>query len=163
MAWSTVPTFSAGGVFTAAQANTLGGNLKAIGDPWTAYTPTWTGATSNPTLGNGTLTAAYMLAGKFCWYKIALTIGSSTALGTGTWSFTLPPSVTCGDATFTAVGASSYFDTSASNYYGGAVLLATSTTFQAADGTSGTRTGPSAPFVWATGDKLGLVGFFEAV
>ena len=47
MAWTTPSTWTAGAVLTAAQLNTqVKGNLDVIGGAWTAYTPTWTGATT---------------------------------------------------------------------------------------------------------------------
>lgn len=57
---------------------------------WTSYTPSWTATTTNPTLGNGTLTGRYMLIGKTCFVSITLTIGSTTSVGSGTYLFGLP-------------------------------------------------------------------------
>ena len=61
---------------------------------WTAYTPTWTAVTSNPSVGNGTLTSAYMLYGSTCFLSIYLAFGSTTSGGKGAWSFTLPSGIT---------------------------------------------------------------------
>lgn len=57
---------------------------------WVAYAPAWTGSTTSPTLGNGTLVGRYMLIGKTCYYSLQLTIGSTTNGGAGSWGFTLP-------------------------------------------------------------------------
>lgn len=56
----------------------------------TAYTPTWTGSGSNPSIGNGGLGGRYWLVGKILFLRIQLTVGSTTAFGTGQWSFGLP-------------------------------------------------------------------------
>jgi hypothetical protein len=77
---------------------------------WTTYTPTWT-ATVDPVLGNGTLTGRYIKIGRTCHVSIILTIGSTTTLGTGAYSFGLP---------FTAAAA-------AVGYIGGARLASTDT------------------------------------
>jgi hypothetical protein len=58
---------------------------------WTSYTVVWTGAVTNPVLGNGTLTAAYMnRPGGTCKLRMELHIGSTTTFGSGAWSFSLP-------------------------------------------------------------------------
>jgi hypothetical protein len=54
------------------------------------YTPTWTGQTTNPTLGNGTVTGSYLLFGRVMDVFVQLVIGSTTTLGTGQWLFSLP-------------------------------------------------------------------------
>jgi hypothetical protein len=59
-------------------------------EPWTAYTPAWTTTGTPPTLNNGTLTGKYSRVGKICHFRINLTIGSSTSVGTGDWRWTLP-------------------------------------------------------------------------
>lgn len=64
------------------------GNLVSI--PNQSYTPTWTGTTTNPTLGNGTLTGEWSRRGNRISVDITLTIGSTTTLGSGTWEFTVP-------------------------------------------------------------------------
>ncbi len=89
MAWTDLSPYTVGR-FTAAMAELLRGNFKAIGDPWTAYTPTWTGA--GFTIGNGTITGARILAGKLCIGEIIATIGSTTTVGTGFYAFGLPAS-----------------------------------------------------------------------
>ncbi|MFJ5150829.1 hypothetical protein ACIQCF_04470 [Streptomyces sp. NPDC088353] len=57
---------------------------------WTTYTPTWTAATTNPALGNGTLTGRYMKIGRTVLVQITLTMGSTTTYGSGTYNFSLP-------------------------------------------------------------------------
>lgn len=54
------------------------------------YTLTWTAASSNPSIGNGSTVFRGRLTGKIFEYEIKLKAGSSTTFGTGTWRFALP-------------------------------------------------------------------------
>ena len=92
MAWSDAPTFTTGQVVTAAQLNTLGGDLNVIGQTWPPYTPAWTAGTTNPAIGNGSLGASAMIAGKTVLYRIVLQPGSTTTFGAGTYGFSFPVS-----------------------------------------------------------------------
>jgi len=58
--------------------------------PWKTYTPAWTAATTNPVLGNGTLTGQYLQVGKTVHYRIVLTMGSTTTYGSGYYQLSLP-------------------------------------------------------------------------
>ncbi len=62
----------------------------AIG-PWQTYTPTWAGVTTNPSIGNGTLSAKYRRVGDSIELIINVQGGSTTTYGSGIWSFSLPP------------------------------------------------------------------------
>jgi hypothetical protein len=66
------------------------GNYSAFTSATKTYTPTWTTSGTAPSLGNGTLTGEYYFRNGECIAKIKLTIGSTTSLGTGQWSFSLP-------------------------------------------------------------------------
>ncbi|WP_406398825.1 hypothetical protein [Streptomyces uncialis] len=57
---------------------------------WSTYTPSWTGATTNPVLGDGTLIGLYMKIGRTVSYHINLTSGATTTYGAGALSFALP-------------------------------------------------------------------------
>lgn len=63
--------------------------VDALGT-WQSYTPVWTAATTNPVLNNGTLTGKYCQIGKLVFVKFRLVIGSTTTLGSGDWSISLP-------------------------------------------------------------------------
>lgn len=68
----------------------LNGQQLDLGS-WTPYTPTWTGAAVNPSLGNSTLTGRYKRLGKTVHVRIVLVIGTSGVTGgSGTWSWSLP-------------------------------------------------------------------------
>ena len=158
MAWTTPSTWAAAAVLTASQLNTqLRDNMKAIGDPWVAYTPTLT----NWTLSNGTLAGFYMQAGKLVWGKVSYTVGSSDTKS-GNLVISLPVTkVADGGAGFPLQGTAELFDTSASlrNYVFVAHNASTSMRFY--DG-AGNIVVPTVPWTWATGDKLNATFMYEA-
>jgi len=63
-----------------------GGALGA----WRSYSPAWTGTTTSPAIGNGTLFGQYTQIGETVIAEIWLVIGSTTSLGSGYWEITLP-------------------------------------------------------------------------
>lgn len=127
---------------------------------WTSYTPTWTGATTNPVLGNGTLDGGYRAIGKTIAIRIRLVIGSTTTLGSGLWSFSLPSGLA--PAAVQTLGGFASNSSGSSRYALGAYLTAGAGVFRiaAADGTSGVS--GTSPFAWANGDQLVLNGVYEA-
>ena len=127
---------------------------------WTSYTPTWTGATTNPALGNGSLDAGYRAIGKTIAIRIRLVIGSTTTLGSGLWSISLPSGLA--PAAVQTLGGFASNSSGSSRYTLGAYLTAGAGVFRiaAADGTSGIS--GTSPFAWANGDQLVLTGVYEA-
>lgn len=84
-------TFVVGEVVTAAILNAeIRDQFNSMFAAWTAYTPVWTAATTNPVIGNGTILGRYMKIGRTVIGHINLTMGSSTTYGAGDYSFTLP-------------------------------------------------------------------------
>ena len=67
------------------------------GSAWTAYTPTFTAATTNPTLGNFTRVGRWRRIGKTVHFTIVITCNSTTGQGSGTYTFGLPVSARAGD------------------------------------------------------------------
>lgn len=90
---------------------------------WTSFPPVWTAATTNPVLGNGTLTGRYMKIGRTVVCHINLTTGSTTTYGSGTYSFTLP--VTSANAGTSMVGNVHLLGTSR---WGGQVIISPNAT-----------------------------------
>jgi hypothetical protein len=74
-------------VLTADSAETTG--LKWTGG-WISYTPTWTASTTDPVLGNGSLTGGYRRIGDQVDFWLKLTAGSTTTFGVGTYRLSLP-------------------------------------------------------------------------
>jgi hypothetical protein len=60
------------------------------GGAWTAYTPALTATTTNPSIGNGSITGAYSQQGKTVAFSIDLRVGSTTTRGVGRWYLSLP-------------------------------------------------------------------------
>ncbi|MGW1174547.1 hypothetical protein ACWD4P_12605 [Kitasatospora sp. NPDC002543] len=57
---------------------------------WTTFVPAWTASTTNPTLGNGTLTSRWCRVGRMITWVGSLQLGSTSNGGTGLWSMSLP-------------------------------------------------------------------------
>ena len=65
-------------------------NNESIESSWTSYLPTWTAASTNPVLNDGTITGSYKLIGKTCFVRGRLTMGTTTTYGSGAWYIGLP-------------------------------------------------------------------------
>lgn len=156
MAWTSPRTWVAGEIPTAATFNThVRDNFKAIGDAWTAYTPTL----SNWTLSNGTLTGAYLQAGKLVIFRILYTVGSTDTKSGGP-VFSLPAATDSARAGM-CIGEAFLNDVSAPTRAYRRVIQNSSTgCFMASD--DDTRLSPTAPWTWATGDLMTIQGLYEA-
>lgn len=91
------PNYAAGDILTAAAMN-------SIGEAWTAFTPTWTAATTNPAIGNGTISGAYCQINKMVVARYSIVAGSTTTYGTGDYYVSLPVSASSAYARGDAVG-----------------------------------------------------------
>lgn len=156
MAWTAPRTWVAGEIVTAALLNTHArDNQKMLSDAWGAYTVTWTGVTTNPVIGNGTLAGVYMQIGSWIRFRISLIYGTSTNAGTGnSWFWTLPatPIVAKGP-----LGTAICFSTVLMPR----IAFCTGTTVALADMTP-TRVGPGVPFAWSSTHELHINGEYEA-
>lgn len=84
-------TWTVGETVTAAMLNSeVRDQFVSVFDAWTAYTPTWTAATTNPVLGNGTIVGRYIKVGRTVTFTAQLTIGSTSTFGTGNQQIGLP-------------------------------------------------------------------------
>lgn len=153
MAWDTstwVP-----GIPNAANFNArVRDNMKVLGDPWTAYTPTL----SNWTLGNGSLTGFAVQANKLIIGRINYVVGS-TDTKSGTLLIGLPATPHA-DLAASAIGQGGIQDVSVPSRFfrhactsGGSVYLA--------DGAD-TRVSNTVPFTFATGDIVRILFQYEA-
>lgn len=137
--------------------------IKALSDAMTSYSPSWTAATSNPAIGNGTITGAYTRVGKFVQFWAAVTMGSTTTYGSGQWRLTLPATPTGQLWNFVVT----YRDDSlAARYSGNAIwstsgyveLFAPATTAGNAD----RSVSSTVPFTWANLDNVFVHGTYSA-
>lgn len=159
---STPATYSTGQVVTAAVLNTeVRDPLTALQAAWTSYTP----ATTNITVGNGSVTGRYNRVGKTIDFQCTFTFGSTSAVSASP-TFSLPVTAL---TTGWAATDGSIFDTSvgALGYYpvAGVALSTTIVTCRIWPSTAGNpwnAIGSTTPITWATGDVLTIQGRYEA-
>jgi hypothetical protein len=131
---------------------------------WTAYTPTWTGNTTNPAIGNGTIVGAYQKTGRTVSFRILLTAGSTTTFGTGFYSFGLPTGITAAagaTGSYTPIGQVVAVDNSTTLIYEATACLLTASAFIIRYQTGGLVTN-IAPVTFATSDIIAINGTYEA-
>ena len=73
-----------------------------VGGVWQSYTPTWTATTTNPSIGDGTLSGRYTVIGKLVVLNIRMVAGSTTTFGSGEWNFSLPIAASSAYGAFSA-------------------------------------------------------------
>lgn len=152
-----------GEVVTAALLNQeIRDQFNAMFAAWTSYTPTWTAATTNPALGNGTLVGRYMKWGRSLLFHINLVTGSTTTYGSGAYSFDVPATSANAGATF--VGAAQL--AAAARWAGQTLIIPNAgsmTVFLStsnANPTLAAMTG-TAPVTLASGNQLRITGIYE--
>ncbi|MFD5033656.1 hypothetical protein ACFWM0_25095 [Streptomyces sp. NPDC058405] len=157
-------TWLVGEVATAAMFNTeVRDQFASMFDAWTSWTPSWTAATTNPVVGNGTLNGRHMKWGRTCHVNLELTCGSTTTYGSGVWSFSLP--FTAAAAVGSRVGIAHAL--AGSNRVAGNIIVSASATtftpfFPASTSVSFLSNGGAAnPFTWASGNQLRCSFTFE--
>jgi len=136
--------------------------LEAGAPAWTAYAPVIGGSSSNPSMGNGTLTGRYRQDGKTVHIRIECVFGSTSTFGSGVYFFTLPvaPKVN-------SLLPGMYIDSSAASARYGltAQMILASTSGSnmriAVDGTTSV-VGSTLPATMAQGDAIYLSGTYEA-
>lgn len=165
MAWTSPRTWLSGEKLTAALLNThVRDNLKAIGDTWTSYTPVWTAATTNPVIGNGTITGAYAAAGKLIFYRISIIGGSTTTWGSGAYSFTYPPFAPKDTSNPGNPGTTGFmYDLNVTKPYCLTGIGNGSTTIRMLEGSANSFMSHNYPIaVPASGDEINISGVYEA-
>ena len=125
---------------------------------WQAYTPTWTAATTNPAIGNGTLAGRYVQLGKTVMGNIYLAPGSTTTFGSGNWAFSLPK--TSASSSVNYMGSWIARDIGTNNF-SGQILLYNTIDFFARNGAANYNLSSTVPFTWANGDYLSISFTYE--
>lgn len=159
------------GSSTAANARTALGVPQDVNPGWANYTPT----IANFTTGNGSVFGRWIQIGKLVTFMAGFIFGSSSAVGAGAVTVSLPATATTPSGTLgvVAIGDASYYDSSALTNYDGAIDMLTTTTCQCRsvsyDGSSAgvayAKRGnvvTAVPMTWATGDELHVHGSYEA-
>jgi len=133
---------------------------------WQSYTPTWTAATTNPSIGNGTLTGRYIVIGKLCTYVLGLVMGSTTTYGSGNWAFSLPINAV-NTAGINFYGVAHLRKVGTANYERIAQIApsvstsAINTFTDPTPGSNSTNLSETVPFTWGYGDSLGFEITYE--
>ena len=140
---------------------------KPIKARWFDYDSQWLATTTNPTLGNGILTAKYAKLGYLTFYKIRLRIGSTSTMGTGAlYYFRLPSE---GYSDLFPVGTALVWDASANAYYyyHARILYAGSLdqpeTLIVFQNDAGAYLSPTTPIIFAINDVIAIQGAYESV
>lgn len=153
-------------VYVAGSSVIAAADLNGLQAAWTAYTPTWTGTTTNPTLGNGSFAgSAWLRIGKTVLFRIVLTMGSTTTYGSGQWVLT-PPVAPVGGATVRVPNPADYYDTGNNAYPGYAAFFTGGNLYLYCDpttaGGASRAVGAAAPFTFGAGDQVVINGSYEA-
>lgn len=121
--------------------------------PPQSYTPSWTAASVNPSIGNGTITGIASKVGRAVTVQLRVVMGSTTTYGTGIWAFSVPyvPSTT-----LPAVGTVHAVDSGTTNYVGLCETATDGTARVFVYGDAANAYGASVPFTWANTDVLTL-------
>lgn len=127
---------------------------------WQSYTVSWTAATTNPSIGNGTLSGRYVQIGKTVMGSICLKCGSTTTYGSGAWLFGLPKTVANSGTpylgTFTILDIGYIFYSGAVNIFPGTVI---SNFIRDNDGNG--ILSSTTPHTWAVNDELKVAFTYE--
>ena len=135
------------------------GNLNT--NDWATYTPTWTGSSSNPAIGNGTIEGSYVKLGKFIAGRLRITAGSTTTFGGGDYSFGLPVTADGANTAYTPIGNGAAEDTGVA-LYAGFTYLSTSTAVRVQTPALNANWGKTVPFTFGSGDNFIINFFYEA-
>ena len=113
---------------------------------WTSYTP----ATTNITIGNGTVSGSYKKTGsKTAVVRIRFLLGSTSAI-VGTGALIAPPFPAAVAGNDSSAGLVAYYDTSASSLFLGSIAPPGYLTYTGVGNTITT----TVPFTWAVGDSI---------
>lgn len=162
--WSTARTWLAGEDPTSAVYNQhIRDQFRVLGDAYLAYTPVWTGATTNPVIGNGSITGFYRAVGKHISFRINILAGSTTTFGSGAYSFTYPPFPPADATNPGNPGITGHFyDLSATKPFGCFAIGASSTTFRPVMASTDSFMSQLVPVAPANGDEINFGGSYEA-
>lgn len=144
---------SAGEVLTAATMN-------SIGAAWESYTPTWTGSTTNPSVGSG------FVEGRYCRIQTLIIatgyviLGAGWAGGSGTYRVALPVNALSTNA---PIGYATLLDASAGYVaYFGPAIRQSATTAEFRIGNGSGLWSSSVPITIAQSDQMRFTLIYEA-
>lgn len=160
---SPVANMSPSGIMTAV-------DLTLTGGAWTGYTPTLTAATTNPTVGNGSIIGRYKQYGKVVFFAVEFVFGSTSTAGSGAWAISLPPGLPVTNASGTPVQVGQCNGSVGGlRFHADATLSPTATTFQMFAPTSNTQVALTTVQqtvmgnAWANGNFIRITGTYETL
>lgn len=136
-------------------------SADSVMSDWVAFTPSWTATGGTPTIGNGVLEGERRRVGDSAEFKIRLTTGSTTTIGTTTsWRFSDPSfSIDSTKMTSAQVVGEAYINDTGTAFYIGTVVYDSGSNAVTIQSTStGDRVGYNNPFLWtvANADYLSI-------
>lgn len=137
--------------------------VGTVSTEWQSYTPVWTGVTTDPVIGNGTIEGAYRRVGDSLEASIRIVMGGTTTYGSGDWVFSIPAGLSidldklAANTNNTLVNSiASANDVSTSFQYVGSVKpIGDAVRVSNGDGVANNWR-PAVPFTWASTDILQL-------
>ena len=135
----------------------------AFNGAWASYTPTWTAASSNPDIKNGSLQGWYKLVGKTCFVRGNIVMGSSTKFGSGEWYVSMPFTASHADAILMTANlldnGSAWYNALLNGARAG-FNYKTAIQYQSTGGTA-LDVNATQPFTWANTDRFIWNGSYE--
>jgi hypothetical protein len=130
---------------------------------WTAYTPSWTAASTNPVIGNGTIEGYYKVIGKTCFVRGNIAMGSTTTFGSGERYISMPFTASHADGilmTATLLDNNTAWYNAILNGARAGFNHKSAIQYQVVGGTADSIT-PTTPFTWTTSDRFTWNGSYE--
>jgi hypothetical protein len=155
-----------GSLIVSASTNLTGSvtiNGSRIDNGWTAYTPQWTAASSNPAINNGIIEGYYKVIGKTCFVRGNIAMGSTTTFGSGEWYVSMPFTASHADAILMTV---TLLDNGTAWYNATMVGARAGYNYKApiqyqTAGGNATDVNATAPFTWTNSDRFIWNGSYE--
>lgn len=141
--------YQVGATITDNSTNSVVEDIRVI--PPTTYTPSWTAASVNPSLGDGSAVGYVQKVGRRVKVSGRITMGSTTTFGTGVYTFSLPyvPSTS-----IPQIGVAFLADATGNNYVGMVQTLTDGTARCVIYVDNGGQLSPTVPFTWAQNDEI---------
>ncbi len=131
---------------------------------WASYTPSWTAASTNPVIGNGTIEGWYKVIGKTCFVRGNIAMGSTTTFGSGEWYVSMPLTASHADAILMPVtlldNGSAWYNATMAGARAGFNYKAPLQYQHISNGTAN-DVNSTQPFTWANTDRFIWNGSYE--
>lgn len=115
------------------------------------YAPTWAATAGAPSIGNGSLGAAYIRRGEFCRVTGTLSIGSTTSTVGTTWTMSVPYVASRNEIGSIFIQQTG---TGLKQYAGSCAIFSGTSSIQFFPSVGTTALGVASPAAWVTGDVL---------